>query len=133
MLVVSVCALAAQIHRFLFSLQNIYHAPNPYHNAVHALDVTQASYSFLAAAGVVPPFEHLLRTPARRPSAPWTRTSRAEGAGRDERAKEVLRPQDVFALMIAAIGHDVAHPGLSNVFMVSSSSFLLPLISATCI
>ena len=32
---------------------------------------------------------------------------------------ELLRPMDVFALMVAAIGHDVGHPGLSNAYMVS--------------
>ena len=30
-----------------------------------------------------------------------------------------LRPQDLFVIYIAAIGHDVAHPGFTNVFMVS--------------
>lgn len=34
-----------------------------------------------------------------------------------------MRPQDVLAVLIAAMGHDVGHPGLSNAFMVS------PLIS----
>jgi hypothetical protein len=33
--------------------------------------------------------------------------------------QSILRPQDVLAIMIAAMGHDVGHPGLSNVFMVS--------------
>lgn len=30
----------------------------------------------------------------------------------------LLRPQDVLTVMIGAMGHDVGHPGLSNVFMV---------------
>jgi hypothetical protein len=35
-----------------------------------------------------------------------------------ERARDVLRPQDVLAVLVAAMGHDVGHPGLSNAFMV---------------
>jgi hypothetical protein len=33
----------------------------------------------------------------------------------------ILRPNDIFALLIAAIGHDTAHPGVNNAFLVSSS------------
>ena len=37
---------------------------------------------------------------------------------------------DVFALYVAAIGHDVGHPGFTNGFMVSLCFFVL--ICATC-
>lgn len=30
-----------------------------------------------------------------------------------------LTPHEIFALYLAAIGHDVAHPGFNNPFMVS--------------
>jgi hypothetical protein len=33
----------------------------------------------------------------------------------------LLRPQDIFTVMVGAMGHDVGHPGLSNVFMVRRS------------
>lgn len=36
-----------------------------------------------------------------------------------------MRPQDVLGLMIAAMGHDVGHPGLSNAFMVCLGHLLL--------
>lgn len=55
----------------------------------------------------------------------WRRNRAVEEGGMGE----LLRPMDVFALMVAAIGHDVGHPGLSNAYMVclsfhlSSSSF----------
>lgn len=35
--------------------------------------------------------------------------------------QSILRPQDVFTIMLAAMGHDIGHPGLSNVFMVSQA------------
>lgn len=36
-----------KLWRFLVLLQEDYHSDNPYHNAVHAADVTQAMYCFL--------------------------------------------------------------------------------------
>ncbi|XP_077409036.1 uncharacterized protein LOC144039502 isoform X2 [Vanacampus margaritifer] len=36
-----------KLHRFLGMLQRDYHSHNPYHNAVHAADVTQAMYCYL--------------------------------------------------------------------------------------
>ncbi|XP_008311495.1 cAMP-specific 3',5'-cyclic phosphodiesterase 7B isoform X2 [Cynoglossus semilaevis] len=36
-----------KLHRFLGMLQEGYHSQNPYHNAVHAADVTQAMYCYL--------------------------------------------------------------------------------------
>lgn len=104
----------------MFTVRAIYHAPNPYHNYVHAIDVLQATYQFLIAIGVVPPFSFFLdMVPGK---SIWTRPTEqqlpARGRG-TARARDILRPQDVLAIVIAAIGHDVGHPGLSNAFMVS--------------
>lgn len=108
-----------QINRLLFAIRAIYHAPNPYHNYVHAIDVLQATYSFLMDIGLVPPHSFLLTPPERR--SIWKRPDEEHkpvcGVG-TRRAREVLRPQDVFAVLVAAMGHDVGHPGLSNAFMV---------------
>lgn len=70
----------------------------------------------MALAGVVPPFAALGELDGR-PAQPWQRPKQGLG-----RAGDVLRPEDVFAVVVAAIGHDAAHPGLSNVFMVRGSS-----------
>jgi hypothetical protein len=111
-----------QMNRLLYTIRAIYHAPNPYHNYVHAIDVLQATYSFLLDIGVVPPHSFLLEP---EPRAPWQRPDEAQkpvcGVG-TRRAREVLRPQDVLAVLVAAMGHDVGHPGLSNAFMVSPMS-----------
>ena len=77
----------------------------------------QATYTFLVALGVAPPLTTLLGTKGGRLDKPWKRPPTTKG-----RAAEVIRPQDVLTLMIAAIGHDGAHPGLSNAFLVSPSS-----------
>lgn len=111
---------ADQIKRLLFAIREIYHAPNPYHNYVHAIDVLQASYTFLIALGVAPPFSYLRDYTLG--AEPWVRPDGIEkpvcGLG-TRRAREVLRPQDVLAILVAAMVHDVGHPGLSNAFMVS--------------
>lgn len=36
-----------KLWRFLVMVQEDYHSDNPYHNAVHAADVTQAMYCYL--------------------------------------------------------------------------------------
>lgn len=38
----------------------------------------------------------------------------------NSKSYRILRPKDIFALLIAAIGHDIAHPGVNNAFLVSS-------------
>ena len=121
------CLRADQINRLLFAIRAIYHAPNPYHNYVHAIDVLQATYSFLISIGIAPPFEYLRDwTPT---TEPWVRpdekTKPVWGLG-TRRAREVLRPQDALGVLFAAMGHDVGHPGLSNAFMVSLTSVIPP-------
>lgn len=100
-------------------MRAIYHAPNPYHNYVHALDVLQATYTFLADLGVVPPFEYIREWGPNKEI--WRRPSENENerSAGTKRAREIMRPQDILAVLIAAMGHDVGHPGLSNAFMVS--------------
>ncbi|GMK55611.1 hypothetical protein CspeluHIS016_0206670 [Cutaneotrichosporon spelunceum] len=105
--------------KWLFAVRAIYHAPNPYHNYIHAIDVLQATYQFLTRINVAPPFAWL-RDLEPGTTPPWKRPSEAEkpSKGRGTAgARKILRPQDVLAVVIAAMGHDVGHPGLSNAFM----------------
>lgn len=109
----------------LLSLRSAYHARNGYHNFSHAADVTQACYSFLVRMGLAPPL-YLLCEDDYDPNIgegrrKWRRNRAVEEGGMGE----LLRPMDVFALMVAAIGHDVGHPGLSNAYMVSLRLFML--------
>ncbi len=40
--------------------------------------------------------------------------------------KDLLQPLDIFALLMASIGHDVGHPGVNNNFMVKyDNTFIL--------
>lgn len=110
--------LPAQVDSLILSVRQIYHAPNPYHNYIHATDVLQATYTFLALTGLVPPFA-LLGETSGKPAESWKRPADLQG-----RVGEVMRPEDIFAVVVAAIGHDAAHPGLSNVFMVRRRSLV---------
>ena len=71
------------------------------------------------AIGVAPSFEYLRDWTSE--ATPWFRPDEGVkpvcGVG-TRQARELLRTQDVLAILIAAMGHDVGHPGLSNAFMV---------------
>ena len=99
----------AQIAMFLQHLRQLYRQGNTYHNFQHALDVMQATYFFLYSTGIVPPVS-ILRTDSRL----W-KPDKAAGKGS---FMSCLSNADIFALCIAAIGHDVGHPGLTNAFLV---------------
>lgn len=102
----------------LLSLRAAYHERNGYHNFKHAADVTQACYSFLTRMGLVPPLYLLCEEDfdSTRPLRKWRRNRAVEQSS----VGQLLRPHDVFALMVACMGHDVGHPGLTNAYMVNA-------------
>ncbi|GAA5879403.1 hypothetical protein JCM3774_005230 [Rhodotorula dairenensis] len=110
-----------RMHALLVSLRSAYHDRNGYHNFKHAADVTQACYSFLLRMGLVPPLyllceeDHHVGT-----GSPRRRKWRRNRAVEESTIGQLLRPSDVFALMVACIGHDVGHPGLTNAYMVNA-------------
>ncbi|XP_047526636.1 cAMP-specific 3',5'-cyclic phosphodiesterase-like isoform X2 [Vanessa atalanta] len=75
---------------FAVTLEEHYVRDNPFHNSLHAADVTQST-------------NVLLNTPA---------------------LDAVFTPLEVCAALFAACVHDVDHPGLTNQFLVNSSSEL---------
>ena len=75
---------------FMCTLEDHYVKDNPFHNSLHAADVTQST-------------NVLLNTPA------------LEG---------VFTPLEVAGALFAACIHDVDHPGLTNQFLINSSSEL---------
>lgn len=135
-----------QIPPFLRAVRKIYRTQNQYHNFQHALDVFQAVYWFLCRAGVVPPVKILAQ--AKKSNGVYTNGSTPtqekegqggkliNGLGQSPRTTAgtkwrrtrvtgrigVLRNVDVFALLLAAVGHDVGHPGLSNAFMTNADT-----------
>ncbi|XP_017769760.1 PREDICTED: cAMP-specific 3',5'-cyclic phosphodiesterase isoform X4 [Nicrophorus vespilloides] len=75
---------------FMMTLEDHYVKDNPFHNSLHAADVTQSTHV-------------LLNTPA---------------------LESVFTPLEITAALFAACIHDVDHPGLTNQFLINSSSEL---------
>lgn len=128
------------LHRFVIGLRDSYHRSNPYHNFAHAVDVLQATFYFLCKMGKLPQsgtgYPPLLvgegcgteeKPTSSEPSTHIPHdddiTSNNNNNNQDTfkpiRIQDFLRPEDIFALIVASIGHDVGHPGVNNMFLVS--------------
>ncbi|XP_060529266.1 cAMP-specific 3',5'-cyclic phosphodiesterase isoform X4 [Cylas formicarius] len=75
---------------YIMTVEDHYVKENPFHNSLHAADVTQSTHV-------------LLNTPA---------------------LESVFTPLEITAALFAACVHDVDHPGLTNQFLINSSSEL---------
>lgn len=107
-----------QILPFLTHLRSLYRSANRYHSFIHAVDVLQAIYCFLERSGSVPPITMLLVED----QPPCTRKD-------SDGLLHLLSSGDIFMLCLAAIGHDVGHPGNSNAFLVSEPVSLCSYLS----
>jgi 3',5'-cyclic-nucleotide phosphodiesterase len=84
-----------------------------YHNFRHAMDVLQSLFYFLVQIGTLPPY----------PVGPDpSRFSRDNSP-----MALLLTPFDALTLLISAIGHDVGHPGVNNMFLVKLNAPLAQL------
>jgi 3',5'-cyclic-nucleotide phosphodiesterase len=84
-----------------------------YHNFRHAVDVLQSLFYFLLQIGALPPY------PAGSPPAP-------KAQDKSPIAK-LVGPFEAMTLLISAIGHDVGHPGVNNMFLVKLNAPLAQL------
>jgi len=84
------CMEPTEVLNFFRLVERGYHAGNPYHNALHASDVTQAMYVYCRQAAILP---H-------------------------------LTPLEMLAALVAAVSHDLDHPGVNEKFLVSTGSHL---------
>lgn len=73
-------------HKFLLNVEAAYHQDNPYHNAMHVIDVLQTVNCFLSVT----------------------------------KAEKHLNDIDIFSLLVAAMLHDIDHPGVSYDFLVKT-------------
>jgi hypothetical protein len=89
--------------RFLLIVRDSYRPSNPYHNFRHAIDVLQATFYFLLKLGSLPVYP-----PVADPDPAALST--------------LLTPIEVLTTLIVATGHDVGHPGVTNMFLASSKA-----------
>ncbi|XP_065331966.1 uncharacterized protein LOC135934275 isoform X3 [Cloeon dipterum] len=84
----------------LFTLiEEGYHGTNPYHNAIHATDVTQAMHCFL----------------------------------QEEKIRNHLTPLEIMSALVAAVTHDLDHPGVNQPFLIATSNHLAALYENTSV
>ncbi len=80
-------------------------ADNPYHNALHGADVMQSLHAMLVKTGVVQVYE----------------SDGLTKCGDVSTSSHKLSRQNHFGALLAALCHDIGHPGLTNRFLVRSS------------
>ncbi|KAL4858608.1 Calcium/calmodulin-dependent 3' [Chlorella vulgaris] len=100
-----------RLRSFLADAEEAYHPHNPYHNSLHAADVTQARTpgACQQLAGLMP--------------GPLLPASSALGAmlALDDFAAQ-LSDLEQLAVILAAAIHDVGHPGVNNDFLIRTQS-----------
>ena len=103
----------ATLGRFLAAVGSRYHA-NPYHNFAHGCHVLLGSW--LLAREQLPAADQVAGGAG----------ESGDGGGASgaavQRAVEALQPLHILALLVAAFGHDVDHPGVNNAFLTATSS-----------
>jgi hypothetical protein len=112
--------IQASLTPFINDLSKLYRRENRYHSFVHALDVLQAVYCFLEKEGRVAPIREMQFVEE---EGVWRNTRVAPISNRlpiwgEWSGLDLLGDRDLFLLALAAIGHDVGHPGNSNAFLV---------------
>ncbi|KAL9049953.1 MAG: hypothetical protein Q9162_006925 [Coniocarpon cinnabarinum] len=117
--------------------RRVYNSFVIYHNFRHACDVLQAAFCFLLAIGAVTPYtyspdrsslaEATQSSLKQRPVQASHATSGTVNLAPDSKYSAFLRPFDAMTLVISCIGHDVGHPGVNNLFLVTLNAPLAQL------
>lgn len=96
--------------KFLLVVRDSYRPSNPYHNYRHAIDVLQAAFFFLIQLNSLPQYDssHVFKND---PSSPTFKSQ-----------VSILDPVESLTLLIIAIGHDVGHPGVTNMFLSTAKN-----------
>ena len=102
-----------EILRFMQASRVAYNSFVLYHNFRHAVDVLQSLFYFLVQIGTIPPY------PVGSTPPPLSRDKSP--------VAQLLRPFEALTLLISAIGHDVGHPGVNNMFLVKLNAPLAQL------
>ncbi|EEH47928.1 3',5'-cyclic-nucleotide phosphodiesterase PDE2 [Paracoccidioides brasiliensis Pb18] len=107
---------STELHSFLLATRATYNSFVLYHNFRHAVDVLQSTFHLLVCMGVLPRYpDGITQCSTRSPIA------------------LLLTPFDALTLLITALGHDVGHPGVNNIFLVKLSAPLAQLYNDTSV
>ena len=108
---------------FIFIVRDTYKNGNPFHNFRHAVDVLQACFHFLIRLGSLPKFKQFVEDPKLITPKFMTHTYCIDCLTKQFlRGKASLNPIQTLGLLVAALGHDVGHPGTTNDFMIKFSA-----------
>ncbi|KAK6464526.1 nucleotide phosphodiesterase [Scheffersomyces coipomensis] len=110
---------------FVFMVRDTYKNGNPFHNFRHAVDVLQACFHFLIRLDCLPQFSSQTYQDELIPIIPKNPTSTSTVSSNDKEPSPLHSPNHLnhlqtLGLLIAALGHDVGHPGVTNAFMIKS-------------
>lgn len=122
---------ANQLVAFVTMTRDTYRNGNPFHNFRHAVDVLQACFHFLVRLGCLPQFEQLEQDPRKEAAAPFAlRTQCPEHlVARGGTSLHHLSVTECAGLLVAALGHDVGHPGVTNAFLIKHNAPVLQVFS----
>lgn len=120
---------ANELLGLVFMVRDTYKNGNPFHNFRHAVDVLQACFHYVIRLGYLPSFTQFQTNPKANELIclnskkfgnaveliPMTKISNSQ----NETSLNLIQ---TLALLLAALGHDVGHPGVTNAFMIKHSS-----------
>lgn len=114
----------------VYMTRDTYKNGNPFHNFRHAVDVCQACFVYLIRLGCLPKFAQLAGDPhADEQRVLDGKIEPVQSTGLVARPEPghpalppLLNPLQTLGLLVAALGHDVGHPGVTNAFMIKHSA-----------
>lgn len=122
-----------QLLAFVFMVRDTYKNGNPFHNFRHAVDVLQSCFHYLIRLLCLPRFKQFEEEPrademailtGSKPVLRHTQLVAVEMGVAAAKPSTVphLNAMQALGLLVAALGHDVGHPGVTNAFLIKHDS-----------